>query len=579
MKDREGYHMDLYEFEGSLDKQLGGWAQDILETIKLGLWVLILDKKAEKHEMFMSRQLRTSLGIKEALSPQQCFKYWYHAINEGYYHYVNLGLENMIRSGRLTQLEYTWTHPDEGDIMVRCLGIRTEDKDGKICLKGDLRIISDMYKPRFLPVGSESEIFEYNRKKQSIYFHTGRESLYGNLNKEKDFPECWIQQKMVHPHFIEDFRAIFRDIEDKKEVDDDEMLLKSKQGTYEWFRVKTRYLGKEKQKIHTVLVLLEPANRQRTLELEYMRKESFYKAILSDTVAYAELDVESRQLKSAGGLWKSDLEKCIERGEVFDQIMDFHKGRVLAEDYEVYREQCTLKAIKDMYHEGIAAKKFSLRYLIDGEMRWVEMVIHVFQEQVLENMYALILLKDIDSEKKRELAQAVAASRDPLTNLYNRRFFAYHMKRYMQSVDVTQNLDIRPPHGALLMLDLDDFKSVNDKYGHLKGDAVLKRLARVLESTFRKRDIIGRLGGDEFVVFLKGIDSKKLVSRRIEHLLETLRDPSYEPDGLPFSCSVGITFVNGAGFSYDESLKQADAALYESKRKGKATYSYYEEPR
>ncbi|MCI9597612.1 MAG: GGDEF domain-containing protein [Firmicutes bacterium] len=577
MKAKEGYCVDPYEIQGGIDKQLGEWGRDILETIDLGLWILLIDRKAEQYEMFMSRQMRASLGLKEAISPQECFKCWYEAINEGYYHYVNLGLENMIRSGRLTQLEYTWTHPDEGDIMVRCLGIRTENGDGKICLKGDHRIISNMHKPRFLPVGSESEIFEYNRKKQSIYFHTGRESLYGDANKENNFPECWMEQEMVHPHYVEDFCSMFQDIEDKKEVNGEEMLLKSKQGTYEWFRLKTRYLRKEKHKIHTVLVLLEPANRQRALELEYMRRESFYKAILSDTVAYAELDVESRQLKSAGGIWKSDLEKCIERGAVFDQIMDFHKDRVLAEDYEVYREQCTLDAIQSMYHEGIAAKKFSLRYLIDGEMRWVELIIHVFQEQVLENMYALILLRDIDSEKKRELAQAVAASRDPLTNLYNRKFFAYHVTRYMQSVDVTQNLDIKPPHGALLMLDLDDFKSVNDKYGHLKGDAVLKRLARVLESTFRKRDVIGRLGGDEFVVFLKGINSKRLIGRRIEHLLETLRDSTYEPDGLPFSCSIGITFVDGRHFSYEESLKQADAALYESKRKGKATYSYYEE--
>lgn len=70
--------------------------------------------------------------------------------------------------------------------------------------------------------------------------------------------------------------------------------------------------------------------------------------------------------------------------------------------------------------------------------------------------------------------------------------------------------------GTMLLLDMDDFKKINDKYGHLEGDEALQKLTNVLVSTFRKRDIIGRLGGDEFVVFIKDVKNRELLGRRME---------------------------------------------------------------
>ena len=126
--------------------------------------------------------------------------------------------------------------------------------------------------------------------------------------------------------------------------------------------------------------------------------------------------------------------------------------------------------------------------------------------------------------------------------------------------------------GALLILDLDDFKQVNDRFGHLKGDEVLKSLAEVLRHTFRSHDLIGRLGGDEFLVFVKGIENKEILDRRMDQLFSRLNDSC----GDFLFCSAGICFVSGEGFDYQKALKCADTALYESKKKGKRRYSYYE---
>lgn len=85
---------------------------------------------------------------------------------------------------------------------------------------------------------------------------------------------------------------------------------------------------------------------------------------------------------------------------------------------------------------------------------------------------------------------------------------------------------------------------------------------------------MGRLGGDEFMVFVKNMDTKEAMDRSMETLVEVLERTC----AIPIGCSVGITFVDKEDFCYKKSVKEADIALYESKRKGKNTYTYYENP-
>lgn len=119
--------------------------------------------------------------------------------------------------------------------------------------------------------------------------------------------------------------------------------------------------------------------------------------------------------------------------------------------------------------------------------------------------------------------------------------------------------------GSLIILDLDDFKKINDNYGHLVGDRALKILTDTLMATFRRRDIIGRLGGDEFLVFIKSVTSREILDKRMKELFVSLA----QTEELNLTCSVGICIMEREGFSYEEGLKKADTALYKSKKEGK----------
>ncbi len=554
--------------EARLNDLLDCRYEDILNATSLGLWVIRLDTQSGHSEMFADSIMHRLIAAPRGYTPEQVYEHWYNRINDGYYNYVNAAVATMIDSGKKTQLEYTWNHPEKGEVVVRCTGIRVEDSDGMICLEGYHRIISDVERPKFLPDATASIMFEYNETKRSIYFHTGRELLAGEDRKEEDFPDCWIASEMVHPYFEEEFRTIFSHVKDKEISHGEEILLKTKHDTYEWFKIRTRHLGKDKQDVNTIVVLLDPANQERLVEIENLRKTDFYQAMLSETIAYAEVDITKDSIMSSGGLWSEYEEEAKRWGESFSRVMDRHiRELLLPGDQEAYRMRLSAETIKKMYLEGSRTGKASFRRRVDGRYRWVELVVHVFQEEYAENMYALMYLKDIDMEKKRELAQERAARRDSLTGVFNRGVFEKEVTAYMARA--------RGGRGALLLVDLDDFKSINDRYGHLEGDAALKSLTGILKNVFGNAGIVGRLGGDEFMVFVKNIDTKADMDRSMRLLTEALEKAC----SIPVSCSVGITFADKEEFCYKESIKQADIALYESKRKGKNTHTYYDEIR
>lgn len=538
---------------------------EILENTNLGLWMIYMNPETGQCAMFGDKVMTRLLGAKGGLTPEEYYLHWYNRINDGYYQYVNMAMESIVQTGKIIQVEYTWDHPSRGDVMVRCMGVRVKDQNGMICVEGYHRVISDLERPDFLPDSLKSEIFEYNEKRHAIYFHTKRIRLAGEGQKEENFPECWIEEGIVHPHYEGKFRSMFENVQDKKESSSTEILLQNKQKIYKWFKVKTRLISEKEKDRHTLLVLVEPAEQERTMELEYARKSDFYEAMLSETVAYAEVDLESKRFMMTGGLWESYEQQCRKENIDFEEYFHRHaQGVIHPDDVKAYGESMGLSNLKKLYQEGITTRKYSLRRIIDGNMCWMELSVHIFLDRVTGNMYALFYLKNIDAEKKRDMAQEQAAQRDPLTNVYNRATFERKVISYMKQND---------SRGMLLMMDIDDFKMINDKYGHLQGDEALKNLTRVLQNTFRSHDLIGRLGGDEFLVFVKGIISREVLNHRLEHMVSLLNENS---EGK-ITCSVGISMAEGENFVYEDVLNQADIALYQSKKRGKNQYSYYEE--
>lgn len=154
---------------------------------------------------------------------------------------------------------------------------------------------------------------------------------------------------------------------------------------------------------------------------------------------------------------------------------------------------------------------------------------------------------------------------DLLTGLFNKRSFEEEAKAAIANKKPTEA-------SVLMILDFDNFKHVNDTYGHQIGDEVLKAFGLILERAFRTNDIIGRVGGDEFMVYMPGMSVFSLkradeISQEILHSLAVLKVGAAEH----FSCSIGIATDFG-NYDFKKLYHLADEALYESKNRGKACY-------
>ena len=183
--------------------------------------------------------------------------------------------------------------------------------------------------------------------------------------------------------------------------------------------------------------------------------------------------------------------------------------------------------------------------------------------------YITGIIYDIDQLKTDALSMKQQAQQDALTRLLN--------KASAQNA-VAQHLEFQEGNtmSALLVLDLDNFKLINDTHGHMYGDAVLTQIGATLRSLFRSNDVIGRIGGDEFMIFLNQVPSKEMVEERCQLLVDTFRSQflALMPD-LPISVSIGAALSPIHGDSYKDLFRHADEALYSAKRKGKNQFSLY----
>jgi diguanylate cyclase (GGDEF)-like protein len=190
---------------------------------------------------------------------------------------------------------------------------------------------------------------------------------------------------------------------------------------------------------------------------------------------------------------------------------------------------------------------------------------------------ALLVLRDITEHKVEEEAIRQLAYFDPLTGLPNRRLLHDRLRQ------VQASSHRRHRHGALIFIDLDHFKQVNDRWGHRCGDQLLVELARRLQVSVRACDTVARLGGDEFIVVLADLDARVDVARtqlgQIAAKMLARLARAYELDGHRHQCtaSLGAVLFLGNEPTLDQLIGRADAAMYRAKAAGRNALSLAED--
>lgn len=207
----------------------------------------------------------------------------------------------------------------------------------------------------------------------------------------------------------------------------------------------------------------------------------------------------------------------------------------------------------------------------DGSLYHEELSIAPVQNRAGTITHFIGIKVDISERKQFEEQLQKLANTDPLTDLYNRRFFLDALTQETARLARFENQS-----AALLMIDLDYFKCVNDTYGHSTGDEVLRQVAHILRQTLRTIDIPARLGGEEFAILLLGASQSDtmVIAERLRQQMTTIAIP-HEKGVVRITISIGAAALS-ADLDGDAVLKQADTALYAAKDAGRNQSCWYD---
>ena len=204
-----------------------------------------------------------------------------------------------------------------------------------------------------------------------------------------------------------------------------------------------------------------------------------------------------------------------------------------------------------------------------GKVIWVKANARCLYEESGDVSGMIMALSDITDRLNNERQLRNIAERDQLTGLINRSFFYDRLETALRGVG-------RFGQVAVMYLDLDDFKHINDTFGHDAGDQLLLQVSRRLTGTLRRADSIARIGGDEFSVVLTHVQNSSVVNAVADKILQAMSEPiMLENNPVYVTCSIGIAVADTSETDCRQLLKQADSALYRAKASGRNQYKFY----
>lgn len=383
---------------------------------------------------------------------------------------------------------------------------------------------------------------------------------------------------VVHPKYRLTMLSAFKEAAKNKNYSECQYMRTCHDGSIMWVHIRLKYIGKNGEK-YLLAGALSDITKQKEMDGE-LRK--YRKALSSDSKELPTMlivdDVEiNRVLLKDIFMGEYDFLEA-DNGETALEILKANKNKVdiilldlimpVMDGNEFLRLKKVVPEISSIPVVIITAETKEEQQINTLALGANDYIMKPFVEEVVKRRISNVMesnnrfrevLKEYDTILKK-------AETDCLTNVYNRST----CENIVNSILKTSN-----KYHGFLMMDIDNFKIINDTYGHENGDIVLKLVADKIKSVFRKTDIVARMGGDEFLVFVNNISATNIILKKCNYLLNKIESIKVDGINYPISLSIGVAIAPKDGSNFNDLYRNADKALYDAKNQGKNRCNFF----
>ncbi|MDO5115844.1 MAG: EAL domain-containing protein [Synergistaceae bacterium] len=386
----------------------------------------------------------------------------------------------------------------------------------------------------------------------------------GFLPVYPDMPETAIAKGLVMPESEAETRRLFDAMQSGKPSGSARLRLRLENGSEPlWFELRFRSQPDSDGRPFVVALSMMNVNDIYEKELTYARYLVSAHDESNNGVAHFEMDLTSGivERQSAAAPQLIDL-----TGMSYDDAAEYMIKRYFHEDArEAAREDMRLASLRKAAEEGKASLSYNHAVVFsDGGEHWINTTVQFVSDPYNDHVKAFITFSDVTDERNRDLTYRRLAEMDPLTGLYNRNALEQRVNALLKEGRKC----------ALLMIDMDNLKTVNDSAGHAEGDRALRCIAETMRGHFREGDVLARIGGDEFTVMMADVSAGTSLHNVLRSLLRKISSVTLN-GGLRLGCSVGVAFRESDTEDFNSLYHRADKALYFVKRNGKGSFAFY----
>ncbi len=432
-------------------------------------------------------------------------------------------------------------------------------------MEEQLRVREEEY--RIATRHSNKMILRYDVATNVCYRQPGAMPDFGLPQKIENFPEVMTHSDLVSHDSVPAIRTLFDSIHKGEPEGSIIVSMRDRDAEeYRWYHFDFTSIFDSSSKPVQAIISYYDITLQRQKELAFQRWQQSYNSIPKNATNYFEYNLTDDVFEREEGEMLPPVPGNIPRklSNIAEYIASNH---IYPDDINSWLEFMSRDRLLDRYSSNQATDKMDFRRLNGQEAFWTTVSIQLIPDPYSSDVKACFQLEDIDDQKQAELHLQERSMRDSMTGLLNRGSFIEKFN------DILRKSDLETQH-ALVMFDIDNFKTINDTYGHSAGDALLIDIAGKLKYALRTDDLCGRLGGDEFVICLRHMNLGVPLESRVRDLCSLICDDSVL--GIPVTASFGIAGFPYDGLTFDELYKKADVALYTAKANGRGGFAVYD---